>query len=167
MDKKGKYHSEFEEILKNEGIDIERALVEKNIIKNKDPKKEFKSIIPDINEFENNTDKLSAEFVNDGVQLSILGKLRKLNHNFKNNETLDLHGYNQKKAIILINKFLKENYENNSKYLKIITGKGKEDSVNPIRKMTIILLKKFFFVKAFCHAKKDGGAGVILVKIKN
>jgi DNA-nicking Smr family endonuclease len=75
-----------------------------------------------------------------------------------------------KDAINRLNDFFINSYSNDVEYLNVICGKG-INSVNKIPKIKITTqayIKRSKIVNAACSASdRDGGVGVIKVKLKN
>ena len=109
------------------------------------------------------------EFKKNGVQDYVLNKLRKMKVD-DISVGIDLHGETVKSAIIQLNKFFSNAYANNYTYLKIICGKGinSHDQIPRIKITSQAFIKRCGIVNAACTAHaKDGGDGVLKVKIKN
>ena len=109
------------------------------------------------------------EYRRNGVQEYILNKLKKKKVSDILN-TIDLHGETVKDAINRLNDFFINSYSNDVEYLNVICGKG-INSVNKIPKIKITTqayIKRSKIVNAACSASdRDGGVGVIKVKLKN
>jgi DNA-nicking Smr family endonuclease len=109
------------------------------------------------------------EYRRNGVQEYVLNKLKKkkivdIVH------IIDLHGETVKDAIAKLDSFFLDSYTNHVEYISIICGKGTNsiDKVPKIKIMTQAYIKKSKIVNAACTASdKDGGVGVIKVKLKN
>ena len=109
------------------------------------------------------------EYKRNGVQDYVLNKLKKKDEMSIIN-VIDLHGETVKDAINILEDFFTESYKNNIEYIKIICGKGmnSKDKIPKIKITTQAYIKKSLIVNAACSAKdKDGGVGVIKVKLKN
>ncbi len=109
------------------------------------------------------------EFKRNGVQDYVLNKLKKKNDE-SIDDSIDLHGETVKDAINILDSFFINSYKNNIEYIKIICGKGmnSRDKVPKIKLTTQAYIKKSILVNAACSAKdRDGGVGVIKVKLKN
>ena len=95
----------------------------------------------------------------------------------KINSTLDLHGFKVSEAKFMVYKFIKENYEINSRLLLIITGKGKRLGVEDgwrgkgILKdllpswLKSILLSQYIIWYDTAPSQK-GGSGAYLIYLK-
>ena len=109
------------------------------------------------------------EYKRNGVQDYVLNKLKKKDEMSIIN-VIDLHGETVKDAINILEDFFTASYKNNIEYIKIICGKGmnSKDKIPKIKITTQAYIKKSLIVNAACSAKdKDGGVGVIKVKLKN
>jgi DNA-nicking Smr family endonuclease len=109
------------------------------------------------------------EYKRNGVQDYVLNKLRKKSATDIHIE-IDLHGETVKDAILKLDNFFSNAFENNVEYIKIICGKGTNsiDNVPKIKITTQAYIKKSSIANAACTARdKDGGVGVIKVKLKN
>lgn len=138
----------------------------------KTPLKEYSSQIFDydfdeIVLIDNNPGKF--EYRRNGVQEYVLNKLKKK----KISEIfyiIDLHGDTVKEAILKLDDFFTDSYMNNIEYICVICGKGMNsmDKIPKIKITTQAYIKKSTIVNAACTADdKDGGIGVIKVKLKN
>ena len=109
------------------------------------------------------------EYKRNGVQDYVLNRLKKKNVSDISCE-IDLHGETVKDAIIELDNFFSNSFENNIEFIKIICGKGTNsvDNVPKIKITTQAYIKKSLIVNAACTARdKEGGVGVIKVKLKN
>ena len=109
------------------------------------------------------------EYKRNGVQDYVLNKLKRKSVSDIPVE-IDLHGETVKNAILKLDDFFSNAYANKAEFIKIICGKG-TNSINNIPKIKITTqayIKKSLIVNAACTARdKDGGTGVIKVKLKN
>ena len=109
------------------------------------------------------------EFKRNGVQDYVLNKLKKKSQETITN-VIDLHGETVKDAVKILDEFFLNSYRNNIGYIKIICGKGinSKNNIPKIKITTQAYIKKCLIVNAACSAKdKDGGVGVIKVRLKN
>ena len=163
--KKGKKIKELDAWLKTANDDdfIEKKPSNKNEVISNEFNHDFEEILMIDNNYG------VFEFKRNGVQDYVLNKLKKKSEESIMN-VLDLHGETVKDAINILDKFFHNSYRNNIEYIKIICGKGlnSKDSVPKIKLTTQAYIKKSLIVNAACSAKnKDGGVGVIKVKLKN
>ena len=109
------------------------------------------------------------EYKSNGVQDYVLNKLKKKSITDIKTQ-IDLHGETIKDSISKLNDFFSYAYTHDIKYIKIICGKGK-NSTNKIPKIKItsqVFIKTSNIVNAACTASdRDGGIGVLKVKLKN
>ena len=109
------------------------------------------------------------EYKRDGVQDYVLNKLKKKSVKDITLE-MDLHGETVKDAIVKLYEFFSNSFLSNAKFIKIICGKGTNsvDNIPKIKITTQAYIKKSLIVHAACTAiDRDGGIGVIKVKLKN
>ena len=109
------------------------------------------------------------EYKRDGVQDYVLNKLKKKSVKDIALE-IDLHGETVKDAIIKLDDFFSNSFKSNAEFIKIICGKGTNsvDNIPKIKITTQAYIKKSLVVNAACTAiDRDGGVGVIKVKLKN
>jgi len=78
---------------------------------------------------------------------------------YNNLESLDLHGIDREYARILINDFIKDNYEIRNTNVAIIHGIG----TGIIRKTTIEVLKKNKYVKEFKIDNFNPGMTIVTI----
>ena len=172
MANKDKGLSEFEKLLEESDIDISKVLDEKN---NKDEnflnQKSFQDIKVSLDDLyeKNNTENYFSHKKN-GIQTKVLEKLKNLKYKFSSNQIIDLHGMTAKEALIELNAFIKKNYQNQSKYILIIHGKGlnNKEGVAPLKKLVqkFIINCDIAIASSSAHIK-DGGYGATYVLLKN
>ena len=95
---------------------------------------------------------------------------------------IDLHGFTLEQANITIEKIIKESYENHISKIIVVTGKGLHSNTDNDIYVSRDLSKLKFSVPEFINNNhelnncvfsiseasiKDGGAGAILIKLKN
>ena len=163
--KKGKKIKELEEWLKNSND----AVFTDN---SDDVIKDYEEVTLDSNfEYLLTIDNNSGEFEykSNGVQDYVLNKLKKKRITDITTQ-IDLHGETIKDSIIKLNDFFSYAYTHDVKFIKIICGKGK-NSIEKIPKIKITsqaFIKTCNIVNAACTANdRDGGIGVLKVKLKN
>ena len=171
MTNKDKGLSEFEKLLEESDIDISEVLNEKN---NEDENfldhKSFQDVKISLDDlYEKNLgDYFSHE--KNGVQTKVLDKLRNLKYKFSSSQIIDLHGMTTEEALIELNIFIKKNYENQSKYILIIHGKGlnNKEGVAPLKRLVQKLIINCDIAMASTSAGiKDGGYGATYVLLKS
>jgi len=171
MTNKDKGLSEFEKLLEESDIDISKVLDEKN---NKDENslnhKLFQDIKVSLDDlYEKNIEDYFSHKKN-GIQTKVLEKLKSLKYKFSSNQIIDLHGMTTKEALIELNAFIKKNYQNQSKYILIIHGKGlnNKEGVAPLKKLVQKLIINCDIAMASSSAGiKDGGYGATYVLLKS
>ena len=171
MANKDKGLSEFEKLLEESDIDISGVLNEKN---NEDENfldhKSFQDVKVSLDDlYEKNLGDYFSHKKN-GVQTKVLDKLRNLKYKFSSNQIIDLHGMTTEEALIELNIFIKKNYENQSKYILIIHGKGlnNKEGVAPLKRLVQKLIINCDIAMASTSASiKDGGYGATYVLLKS
>ena len=171
MTNKDKGLSEFEKLLEESDIDISDVLNEKN---NEDENfldhKSFQDVKISLDDlYEKNLGDYFSHKKN-GVQTKVLDKLRNLKYKFSSNQIIDLHGMTTEEALIELNIFIKKNYENQSKYILIIHGKGlnNKEGVAPLKRLVQKLIINCDIAMASTSAGiKDGGYGATYVLLKS
>ena len=171
MTNKDKGLSEFEKLLEESDIDISEVLNEKN---NEDENfldhKSFQDVKVSLDDlYEKNLGDYFSHKKN-GVQTKVLDKLRNLKYKFSSNQIIDLHGMTTEEALIELNIFIKKNYENQSKYILIIHGKGlnNKEGVAPLKRLVQKLIINCDIAMASTSASiKDGGYGATYVLLKS
>lgn len=171
MTNKDKGLSEFEKLLEESDIDISDVLNEKN---NEDENfldhKSFQDVKISLDDlYEKNLGDYFSHKKN-GVQTKVLDKLRNLKYKFSSNQIIDLHGMTTEEALIELNIFIKKNYENQSKYILIIHGKGlnNKEGVAPLKRLVQKLIINCDIAMASTSASiKDGGYGATYVLLKS
>jgi len=171
MTNKDKGLSEFEKLLEESDIDISKVLNEKN---NEDQNfldhKSFQDIKVSLDDlYEKN---LKDYFIHkkNGIQTKVLDKLKNLKYKFSSSQIIDLHGMTTKEALIELNIFIKKNYENQSKYILIIHGKGlnNKEGVAPLKRLVQKSIINCDIAMASTSAGiKDGGYGATYVLLKS
>ena len=170
MTNKDKGLSEFEKLLEESDIDISEVLNEKN---NEDENfldhKSFQDVKISLDDlYEKNLGDYFSHKKN-GIQTKVLDKLRNLKYKFSSNQIIDLHGMTTEEALIELNIFIKKNYENQSKYILIIHGKGlnNKEGVAPLKRLVQKLIINCDIAMASTSASiKDGGYGATYVLLK-
>ena len=170
MTNKDKGLTEFEKLLEESDIDISKVLNEKN---NEDENfldhKSFQDVKISLDDlYEKNLGDYFSHKKN-GVQTKVLDKLRNLKYKFSSNQIIDLHGMTTEEALIELNIFIKKNYENQSKYILIIHGKGlnNKEGVAPLKRLVQKLIINCDIAMASTSASiKDGGYGATYVLLK-
>ena len=170
MTNKDKGLSEFEKLLEESDIDISDVLNEKNSEdKNFLYHKSFQDVKISLDDlYEKNLGDYFSHKKN-GVQTKVLDKLRNLKYKFSSNQIIDLHGMTTEEALIELNIFIKKNYENQSKYILIIHGKGlnNKEGVAPLKRLVQKLIINCDIAMASTSASiKDGGYGATYVLLK-
>ena len=171
MRNKDKGLSEFEKLLEESDIDISKVLNEKN---NEDENfldhKTFQDIKVSFDDlYEKNLEDYFSHKKN-GIQTKVLDKLRNLKYKFSSSQIIDLHGMTTEEALIELNIFIKKNYENQSKYILIIHGKGlnNKEGVAPLKRLVQKLIINCDIAMASTSAGiKDGGYGATYVLLKS
>ncbi len=171
MRNKDKGLSEFEKLLEESDIDISKVLNEKN---NEDENfldhKSFQDIKVSLDDlYEKNLEDYFSHKKN-GIQTKVLDKLRNLKYKFSSSQIIDLHGMTTEEALIELNIFIKKNYENQSKYILIIHGKGlnNKEGVAPLKRLVQKLIINCDIAMASTSAGiKDGGYGATYVLLKS
>jgi DNA-nicking Smr family endonuclease len=171
MTNKDKGLTEFEKLLEESDIDISKVLNEKN---NEDENfldhKSFQDIKVSLDDlYEKNLEDYFSHKKN-GIQTKVLDKLRNLKYKFSSSQIIDLHGMTTEEALIELNIFIKKNYENQSKYILIIHGKGlnNKEGVAPLKRLVQKLIINCDIAMASTSAGiKDGGYGATYVLLKN
>ena len=171
MANKDKGLSEFEKLLEESDIDISEVLNEKN---NEDENfldhKSFQDVKISLDDlYEKNLGDYFSHKKN-GIQTKVLDKLRNLKYKFSSNQIIDLHGMTTEEALIELNIFIKKNYENQSKYILIIHGKGlnNKEGVAPLKRLVQKLIINCDIAMASTSAgMKDGGYGATYVLLKS
>ena len=171
MTNKDKGLTEFEKLLEESDIDISKVLNEKN---NKDENfldhKSFQDIKVSLDDlYEKNLEDYFSHKKN-GIQTKVLDKLRNLKYKFSSSQIIDLHGMTTEEALIELNIFIKKNYENQSKYILIIHGKGlnNKEGVAPLKRLVQKLIINCDIAMASTSAGiKDGGYGATYVLLKS
>ena len=163
--KKGKKIKELEEWLNN-SKDEEFNDDSDHVIKDYE-EVNLDSDFEDIITIDNNSG--DFEYKSCGVQDYVLNKLKKKSISAIKTG-IDLHGETVKDSINKLNDFFSYAYTHDIKFIKIICGKGK-NSINKVPKIKITVqafIKNSNIVKAACTASdRDGGIGVLKVKLKN
>ena len=170
MRNKDKGLSEFEKLLEESDIDISKVINEKN---NEDENfldhKSFQDIKVSLDDlYEKNLEDYFSHKKN-GIQTKVLDKLRNLKYKFSSSQIIDLHGMTTEEALIELNIFIKKNYENQSKYILIIHGKGlnNKEGVAPLKRLVQKLIINCDIAMASTSASiKDGGYGATYVLLK-
>ena len=109
------------------------------------------------------------EYKSNGVQDYVLNKLKKKSITDIKTQ-IDLHGETIKDSISKLNDFFSYAYTHDIKFIKIICGKGKNsiDKIPRIKITAQAFIKTCNIVIAACTAMdRDGGIGVLKVKLKN
>lgn len=122
-----------------------------------------------INLDSHSTFKIDFSYKRNGVQDSILMKLKRLDCH-KITSEIDLHGYDVKTALIKLNTFINYAYKSEIKYIKVICGKGinSKDGIPKLNILTQEYIKKSKIINAACVSREaDGGYGVIKVLLKS
>jgi DNA-nicking Smr family endonuclease len=171
MRNKDKGLSEFEKLLEESDIDMSKVLNEKN---NEDENfldhKSFQDIKVSLDDlYEKNLEDYFSHKKN-GIQTKVLDKLRNLKYKFSSSQIIDLHGMTTEEALIELNIFIKKNYENQSKYILIIHGKGlnNKEGVAPLKRLVQKLIINCDIAMASTSAGiKDGGYGATYVLLKS
>ena len=171
MRNKDKGLSEFEKLLEESDIDISKVINEKN---NEDENfldhKSFQDIKVSLDDlYEKNLEDYFSHKKN-GIQTKVLDKLRNLKYKFSSSQIIDLHGMTTEEALIELNIFIKKNYENQSKYILIIHGKGlnNKEGVAPLKRLVQKLIINCDIAMASTSASiKDGGYGATYVLLKS
>jgi len=171
MTNKDKELTEFEKLLEESDIDISKVLNEKN---NEDENfldhKSFQDIKVSLDDlYEKNLEDYFSHKKN-GIQTKVLDKLRNLKYKFSSSQIIDLHGMTTEEALIELNIFIKKNYENHSKYILIIHGKGlnNKEGVAPLKRLVQKLIINCDIAMASTSAGiKDGGYGATYVLLKS
>ena len=171
MRNKDKGLSEFEKLLEESDIDISKVINEKN---NEDENfldhKSFQDIKVSLDDlYEKNLEDYFS-YKKNGIQTKVLDKLRNLKYKFSSSQIIDLHGMTTEEALIELNIFIKKNYENQSKYILIIHGKGlnNKEGVAPLKRLVQKLIINCDIAMASTSAGiKDGGYGATYVLLKN
>ena len=171
MTNKDKGLTEFEKLLEESDIDISKVLNEKN---NEDENfldhKSFQDVKVSLDDlYEKNLGDYFSHKKN-GIQTKVLDKLRSLKYKFPSNQIIDLHGMTTEEALIELNIFIKKNYENQSKYILIIHGKGlnNKEGVAPLKRLVQKLIINCDIAMASTSAGiKDGGYGATYVLLKS
>ena len=171
MTNKDKGLSEFEKLLEESDIDISDVLNEKN---NEDENfldhKSFQDVKISLDDlYEKNLGDYFSHKKN-GIQTKVLDKLRNLKYKFSSSQIIDLHGMTTEEALIELNIFIKKNYENQSKYILIIHGKGlnNKEGVAPLKRLVQKLIINCDIAMASTSAGiKDGGYGATYVLLKS
>jgi len=171
MRNKDKGLSEFEKLLEESDIDISKVINEKN---NEDENfldhKSFQDIKVSLDDlYEKNLEDYFSHKKN-GIQTKVLDKLRNLKYKFSSSQIIDLHGMTTEEALIELNIFIKKNYENQSKYILIIHGKGlnNKEGVAPLKRLVQKLIINCDIAMASTSAGiKDGGYGATYVLLKS
>ena len=171
MTNKDKGLSEFEKLLEESDIDISEVLNEKN---NEDENfldhKSFQDVKVSLDDlYEKNLGDYFSHKKN-GIQTKVLDKLRNLKYKFSSSQIIDLHGMTTEEALIELNIFIKKNYENQSKYILIIHGKGlnNKEGVAPLKRLVQKLIINCDIAMASTSAGiKDGGYGATYVLLKS
>jgi DNA-nicking Smr family endonuclease len=171
MRNKDKGLSEFEKLLEESDIDMSKVLNEKN---NEDENfldhKSFQDIKVSLDDlYEKNLEDYFSHKKN-GIQTKVLDKLRNLKYKFSSSQIIDLHGMTTEEALIELNIFIKKNYENQSKYILIIHGKGlnNKEGIAPLKRLVQKLIINCDIAMASTSAGiKDGGYGATYVLLKS
>ena len=171
MTNKDKGLTEFEKLLEESDIDISKVLNEKN---NEDENfldhKSFQDIKVSLDDlYEKNLEDCFS-YKKNGIQTKVLDKLRNLKYKFLSSQIIDLHGMTTEEALIELNIFIKKNYENQSKYILIIHGKGlnNKEGVAPLKRLVQKLIINCDIAMASTSAGiKDGGYGATYVLLKS
>ena len=171
MTDKDKGLSEFEKLLEESDIDISEVLNEKN---NEDENfldhKSFQDVKVSLDDlYEKNLGDYFS-YKKNGIQTKVLDKLRSLKYKFPSSQIIDLHGMTTEEALIELNIFIKKNYENQSKYILIIHGKGlnNKEGVAPLKRLVQKLIINCDIAMASTSAGiKDGGYGATYVLLKS
>jgi len=120
-----------------------------------------------ISTIDNNTG--DFEYKGNGVQDYVLNKLKKKSTTDIKTQ-IDLHGETIKDSICKLNDFFSYAYTHDIKFVKIICGKGRNsmDNIPKIKITAQAFIKSSNIVNVACTAKdRDGGIGVLKVKLKN
>ena len=161
-------NNEFKKLLSEMEISVDDILNEKSLCDNTTQKKEFTPVSIKREELEDEMHDDVLEFKNQGVQQSILNKLKRIKRDYDFKEgRIDLHGETIQTAQLKINNHLKKCFDKNIRYLLIITGKGTSQKISPLKKLVFVMLRKYSIVDAFCGANNHGGSGAFYVQIKN
>ena len=171
MRNKDKGLSEFEKLLEESDIDMSKVLNEKNNEnENFLDHKSFQDIKVSLDDlYEKNLEDYFSHKKN-GIQTKVLDKLRNLKYKFSSSQIIDLHGMTTEEALIELNIFIKKNYENQSKYILIIHGKGlnNKEGVAPLKRLVQKLIINCDIAMASTSAGiKDGGYGATYVLLKS
>lgn len=103
----------------------------------------------------------------DGVQRSVLRKLRSGRYSLQ--ADIDLHGYTVEQARIVLAEFLKESREKRHLCVRVIHGKGRKQAQQAPRLKPAVnqWLQRNKWVLAFCSARScDGGTGAVYVLLR-
>ncbi len=103
----------------------------------------------------------------DGVQRSVLRKLRSGRYSLQ--AEIDLHGHTVEQARLALSEFLKSSRERRHLCVRIIHGKGRKQSLQAPRLKPAVnqWLQRNKAVIAFCSARScDGGTGAVYVLLR-
>lgn len=106
-------------------------------------------------------------YTSDGVQRSVLRKLRSGRYSLQ--ADIDLHGYTVEQARIVLSEFLKESREKRHLCVRVIHGKGRKQAQQAPRLKPAVnqWLQRNKAVIAFCSARScDGGTGAVYVLLR-
>lgn len=102
------------------------------------------------------------------ANLAVLQLNNKDVRNINIDRTIDLHGLTEKEAKKLVNQFISKAYQQNFKWLLIVTGKGKLEKPGILRELLPKWLNELSaLVVSYAPANiKHGGSGAFYVKIR-
>jgi len=135
--------------------------------KNADDRSVMAALLDDLSENDLLETGDHLAYTAEGVQRSVLRKLRSGRYSLQ--ADIDLHGYTVEQARIVLAEFLKESRDKRHLCVRIIHGKGRKQAQQAPRLKPAVnqWLQRNKWVLAFCSARNcDGGTGAVYVLLR-
>ena len=163
--------SEFEKLLRESLADTDNILKEKSNDMVMDRElKTYNKVFVSHDDLYDELEDTDFNYRNDGIQHKISDNLKSKVFKFKDDEVLDLHGFNTYDAEEAINIFFEHHYSISSKYLLIIHGKGtkNQNKTAPLKRLVEkIVISSPLILAANSANQSNGGRGATVLLMKS
>ena len=163
--------SEFEKLLKESLADTENILKEKTGNSSIDEElKKYCKVFVSHDDLYDEIEDTDFNHRKNGIQHKISDNLKSRVFKFKDEEILDLHGLKVDIAEEAVNIFLEQHYNNCSKYLLIIHGKGtkNQNKTAPLKRLVEkIIISSPHILAANSANRNNGGRGATVLLMKS
>jgi len=135
--------------------------------KNADDRSVMAALLDDLSENDLLETGDHLAYTAEGVQRSVLRKLRSGRYSLQ--ADIDLHGYTVEQARLVLSEFLKESRDKRHLCVRVIHGKGRKQAQQAPRLKPAVnqWLQRNKWVLAFCSARNcDGGTGAVYVLLR-